>query len=136
MDLLSINLNDNSNIKPNPVAVDKDQLILQLTEESTVKLAPISQVNFLEPYRESHIKNNTIFNPIFTNKNLIGNSDKLLVSIEGKLFKGEAIYIPAYFFRQFLYNLGSQQLIYEFKSNSKILDTFFKVLFDDDNSEL
>jgi hypothetical protein len=135
MDLLSITYIENDDTSVSPVSSDNDVLVLQLSGKSSLGLAPISQVNFLEPYRKSRFKNNTIFNPILTGKDIIDSNDKLLVSIEGKLTQGEILYIPAYFLKQFRYE-NSKQLVYVFKSNSKILDSFFKVLFDDDNSEL
>jgi hypothetical protein len=135
MELANISFVQNKLSKTQPTSDNLSYLILQVTGKSTIGLSPVSQINFLDPIRKSHIKSNTLFNSILTNKDIIGSSDNLLISMNCELKEGEVLYIPSYFFRQFKFNSeDSRQLVYEFNSNSKVLDSFFKVLFDDDNT--
>jgi hypothetical protein len=123
------------NNKTKPVSDDKDVIIVPIQGKIKFGLSPVSQVNFLDPFRLTHEKNNTFFNPIMVKKDIIGTEDNLLIYQNGELNEGELLYIPSYFFKQFYYETNVEYVIYEFKSNSRILDSLFKVLFDDDNRE-
>ncbi len=115
-----------------PMFANKDYFVLQLKGKKNFAISPISQINYLKPYRDEEIKNLNIFNPIKTKDNIyLSNSN--IIKLQLEIDEGEIIYIPSYFISQEVTFDESISLVYEYKSNSKLLDVYFKVLFDNNN---
>jgi len=122
-----------------PILNNKDYIFLQLEGKTQFIMSPITQINRLSAYREHEETNNiSKFNPILSGRDLFKiykkKEDKSSIIIMSAILeKGDILYVPAYFFLSddFPKEKGDQLLKFEFESNSRILNTMFKVLFDD-----
>lgn len=124
--------------KSGTVLTNKNYLIIQISGTSKLFLSPITQINYLQPYRtDSDLNSHIKFNPIYTKTNLAtldSNNSSSVKLVHKELYEGDIAFIPAYFFTQEIISESeSVQLVYEFDSHSKIVDSMFKVLFDDTN---
>jgi hypothetical protein len=138
---LWISYGDKNKLISDPVLHNKEYLFLQIDGERKFFLSPITQINKLNPYRnkENEKKSYMIFNPIFSHENLnhlyISKPSQQIIILKTELKKGDMLYIPAYFFVQETNEDENISLKFEFDNNSRILNTMYKVLFDD-NFEL
>jgi hypothetical protein len=122
-----------------PILTNKDYIFLQLEGKTQFIMSPITQINRLSAYREHEETNNiSKFNPILSGRDLFKIYNKKddkssIIIMSAILEKGDILYVPAYFFLSddFPKEKGDQLLKFEFESNSRILNTMFKVLFDD-----
>lgn len=125
----------NSNKDKTANLISKDRLIIQANGEVNYKLIPISQIQKLNPYRNLLNKSSkTYFNSILLKDNLFNLEESNNIKIiDVNLKNGEGLYIPSYFFVQKLLDVAvktNTSLEYTFESNSRILDSVVKVIFD------
>lgn len=136
---------DNTDL--NPKLINKDLVIIVVEGGIEIALSPITQINKLKPLRSAEIDERTsIFNPITCNQDLFQAYDEKNnmspIVFKSNLNEGDIVYIPSYFFKQIhRRNVGhtytdtdannSALVTFEFLSSSRILNTIYKVLFDD-----
>ena len=125
--------------KSNAVLNNKDYLFIQLEGDAQFLLSPITQINKVRSYRdEEETQTISKFNEIKSEKDLFEEYAKTedesnLILLFVNLKRGDMLYVPAYFFIQDNFPKESADILmkFEFESNSRILNTIFKVLFDD-----
>jgi hypothetical protein len=133
--------------EPHPMLTSKTFMYLQMDGEKTIMLSPITQMKKLFPFKNNtSTSTSTVFNTIYSKENFFelfsrlkdyGRRDQVIL-LKASLKEGDMLFVPSYYFihTQVENNKNgvSTTLRYEFKSTSRILDTMFKVLFDDDLS--
>lgn len=123
----------NNNLS-NSSATNKHLVLIQLDQAMEIRLSPITQIKKYNSHRNIIDLNLLKFNSIEITDDLFSFDDKdsETIILKIKLNKGDIIYIPPYFFVQEKHSKENDvSLRFEFKSNSRLLDTLFKVLYDD-----
>ena len=103
--------------------------------EINVLLSPISEINNLGVKKDNAMTDN--FHTIQAKQNINDNKLNSISKVNVKLYKGDLLYIPAYFYIQIINNenkkvsYNNEIIEFEFKETSILHDMLFKVLFDD-----
>jgi hypothetical protein len=125
----------NSYIEGLPKLTSNNYIMLQLEGQRKFYLSPCSEINSLEPFRiNSDNKSFIKFNKIYSKKDLsLEPNDSKVTVLSVNLNEGDALFIPSYFFFQDKLEVGEKDkiLIFEYESGNRVLNTMFKVLFDD-----
>jgi hypothetical protein len=118
-----------------PIVSDNIYFFLQLEKSKEFRLSPITQIRKFSPIKKTSGNKFYKFNPIEISDDLFSLSNgevSNLIILKAKLEKGDILFVPSYFFIQ-MKEIEERDITlkYEFKSYSRLLDTLFKVLFDD-----
>ena len=104
--------------------------------EVNILLSPISEINNLGVRKNNALTDN--FHTIDAKHNINDSKFENISKVNVKLYKGDLLYIPAYFYIQIMNNdnnkeknYNSEIIEFEFKETSILHDMLFKVLFDD-----
>ena len=115
-------------------------MIIQFEGDKIFRISPPSQINHLNPYRNSTTqKDFWDFNTVYSKNNFFTldekENNKALI-LTGKVHSKDMIYIPSFFFVQYRVTSNSElSFMIDYKCNSRVLKTMFKVLFDDNIGE-
>jgi len=106
-----------------------------------VLLTHIYYINSLKPYRQeksSEANNKIMFREIFSDSDLekVKRENKTFQFYKAKLNKGDLLFIPSFYFRQ-VKSIGevNANIIYKFKTHSRILNSIMISLFDENLTE-
>ena len=107
--------------------------------ETVIRMSPPTQISNLNPFRNSStMKDFWDFNTVYSKNNFFGLEEKhkkeneKVTILSTKLKAKDIIYVPAFFFVQFRVISDTMiNFMWDYKCNSRILKTMFKVLFDD-----
>jgi hypothetical protein len=103
------------------------------------RISPPSQINNLNPFRNSSSqKDFWDFNTVYSHNNFFGleekhkkENEKVLI-LSSKLNSKDILYIPGFFFVQYRVTTDTMLgMMWDYKCNSRIMKTMFKVLYDD-----
>jgi hypothetical protein len=117
------------------IAKDNNYFFLQLDKSKEFRLSPITQIRKFSIIKKDSGNKYYKFNQIEISDDLFSLSNSQnenMIILKAKLEKGDMLFVPSYFFIQMReLEEGDITLKFEFKPYSRLLDTLFKVLYDD-----
>jgi hypothetical protein len=139
---------ENKRLGAKAILADKNYFFIQLEGSREFRLSPITQINKLKPKRDNLDSNNFInFNQVESEEDLFkleseqenkeNQNEAYPKILKVNLKENEILFVPSYFFiqeREFEKKSSLESnvsLKFEFLSNSRIMNSMFKVLFDD-----
>lgn len=113
---------------------NKEIFFLSVEGELEFRLSPITQINKIIVKKNlENNKNSNIFKKILTDNLFEENMQAIMLKCNLK--KYEMLYIPSFFFfdmKELKNNEENMVLKFEFQNQSKILSSFYTILFDDE----
>jgi len=129
-------LKTSKNHKTKSLCDNFEYLYFQIEGANEILLTHIYNINYLKPYRNENVsdyKNKILFREILSESDLekVKRENKLFQVYKVKLNKGDLLYIPSFHFRQ-IKSTGevNANIIYKFKTHSRVLNSMLISLFD------